>query len=65
MNVSQALPLVNAGQAVLVDARDPRLFENLHAAGALSLPIAELEGANGGHIITSLPRDRLLLLYCA
>jgi hypothetical protein len=65
MSVSQALTLKNAGQAVLVDTRDARLYENLHAAGALSVPAASLEGSDAGRVIASLPRDQILILYCA
>jgi rhodanese-related sulfurtransferase len=63
--IPDALALVNAGQGVLVDVRDPRLYDNLHAAGALSLPLARLEAADGGRAVASLPRDRIVILYCA
>ena len=44
---TQAHELVAAGRGVLVDTRDARLFDNAHAAGALSLPLATLEAAQG------------------
>ena len=60
----QAHELVAAGGGVLVDTRDRRLFDNAHAAGALSLPLATIEAA-GGQVAESLPPDRVIILYCA
>ncbi|HEX9418367.1 MAG TPA: rhodanese-like domain-containing protein [Methylomirabilota bacterium] len=54
-----------AGRGVLVDTRDGRLFDNAHAAGALSLPLATLEAAQGRAPVGVLPPDRTLILYCA
>src|SRR3989454_6075571 len=39
--------LIDAGRGVLVDARDRRLYDNAHATGAISLPLSEIEAANG------------------
>ena len=61
----QAHELVAAGRAVLVDTRDGRLFDNAHAAGARSLPLAAIEAAQGQVPVGSLPPDRMLILYCA
>ncbi|HEV8509578.1 MAG TPA: rhodanese-like domain-containing protein [Gemmatimonadales bacterium] len=62
--ISEALALLHAGSAVLVDTRDQRLYDNLHAAGALSLPLAQID-APDGKAVAALPGDRLILLYCA
>jgi len=62
---TQAHELVAAGRGVLVDTRDARLFDNAHAAGALSLPLATLEAAQGRPPAGALPPDRKLILYCA
>src|SRR2546427_6655265 len=40
LTATQAHELVAAGRGVLVDTRDARLFDNAHAGGALSLPLA-------------------------
>lgn len=56
--VGDARALIDAGRAVLVDTRDRRLYDNAHAEGAISLPLAEIEA-------TALPADRILILYCA
>ena len=61
----QAHELVAAGRGVLVDTRDGRLFDNAHAAGALSLPLATIEAAQGQAPVGVLPPDRTLILYCA
>lgn len=56
--VGDARALIDAGRAVLVDTRDRRLYDNAHAEGAISLPLAEIEA-------TAPPADRILILYCA
>jgi rhodanese-related sulfurtransferase len=61
----QAHELIAAGRGVLVDTRDARLFDNAHAAGALSLPLSTIEAAHGQPPVRSLPPDRVLIFYCA
>jgi rhodanese-related sulfurtransferase len=65
LTAAQAHELVAGGRGVLVDTRDRRLFENAHAAGALSLPLAVLEAADGRAPAGLLPPDRTIILYCA
>jgi rhodanese-related sulfurtransferase len=65
LTAAQAHELVAAGGGVLVDTRDRRLFDNTHAAGALSLPLATLEAAQGQAPVGTLPPDRIIILYCA
>jgi len=65
LTATQAHELVAAGRGVLVDTRDGRLFDNAHAAGALSLPLATIEAAQGHAATASLPPDRVIILYCA
>ena len=65
LTATQAHELVAAGRGVLVDTRDGRLFDNAHAAGALSLPLATIEAAQGHAPAGSLPPDRIVILYCA
>jgi rhodanese-related sulfurtransferase len=62
---TEAHELVAAGRGVLIDTRDARLFDNAHPTGALSLPLATIEAAHGRLPATSLPSDRILILYCA
>ena len=65
LTAAQAYELVAGSRGVLVDTRDRRLFDNAHAAGALSLPLAPLEAAQGRAPVGVLPPDRTLILYCA
>jgi len=65
LTAAQAHELVAAGRGVLVDTRDRRLFDNAHAAGALSLPLATIEAAQGHAPAGLLPPDRKIILYCA
>ena len=65
LTATQAHELVAAGRAVLVDTRDRRLFDNAHATGALSLPLAVIEAAQGHAPLGLLPPDRSIILYCA
>ncbi|MGH7701406.1 MAG: rhodanese-like domain-containing protein [Gemmatimonadales bacterium] len=54
-----------AGGGVLVDARDRRLYDNAHAAGAVSLPLADADGPEGRARAEALAGGRTLILYCA
>ncbi|PYO98834.1 MAG: hypothetical protein DMD60_03090 [Gemmatimonadetes bacterium] len=47
LTAAEAHALVTAGRAVLVDTRDARLFDNAHAAGALSLPLSAIQAGHG------------------
>ena len=64
--VEEAHALVEQGQAVLLDARDRKLYDNAHIEGALSLPLALLT-ATPGRIAPGVLPDHpgLLLFYCA
>jgi hypothetical protein len=47
------------GQAVLVDVRGKALYDAGHAAGAISIPEAEMAARLG-----ELPQDKQVILYC-
>ena len=47
------------GQAILVDVRSAEAFQQSHAAGATSIPEAEM-----GTRMDELPRDKEIILYC-
>jgi len=66
VSVEEAHALVEQGQAVLLDARDRKLYDNAHIKGALSLPLALLT-ATPGRIAPGVLPDHpgLLLFYCA
>ncbi|MGH7547876.1 MAG: rhodanese-like domain-containing protein [Gemmatimonadales bacterium] len=65
ISVAEAHALVAAGRAALVDTRDRRLYDNAHAAAAISLPLSEMDAAKGQLLPDSVPPGRLLILYCA
>jgi rhodanese-related sulfurtransferase/predicted RNA binding protein YcfA (HicA-like mRNA interferase family) len=47
------------GEALLVDVRPPEEFAAGHLAGAVNVPLSELDG-----YLRDLPRDRELVAYC-
>jgi len=51
--------LVKRGEAVLVDVRPAMEFEHGHVAGAISIPIEQLESH-----LEELPRDKRIVAYC-
>jgi hypothetical protein len=51
--------MVQNGEAIIVDVRDQAAFEAGHAAGALSLPEAELADR-----LSELPRQQMIITYC-
>ncbi len=63
---AEAYELLAAGRAVLADVREPAGYENSHPSGAVSLPHVAVQAA-GGRLPDgfAVPRDALLILYCA
>lgn len=55
----EAARLIKLGRAVLLDVRPPLEFEAGHVAGAISMPLTELEQR-----LDELPRDRRIIAYC-
>lgn len=65
----EAIELVKAGKAVLVDVRGIEIYRLEHPKGALSLPLAEIEQhhykamrEDGSYV--ELPRDKRIIAYC-
>lgn len=50
-----------AGGALAIDARPTELYAEGHLPGALSLPLAEAQGAD---LAARVPPDRVLVVYC-
>ena len=65
ISVSEAHALLDTRRGVLVDVRDRRLYDNTHAAGAVSLPLAVIQATQGQVPAGTVPPDRVLILYCA
>ena len=59
IGVEESLALQEQGKAILVDVRSTESFEKSHAAGAISIPEAEM-----GDRMNELPRDKEIILYC-
>jgi rhodanese-related sulfurtransferase len=55
----EVYPKVERGEALPIDVRDERLFDNAHIAGARPLPLARIEAGERP------PDAALILLYCA
>jgi rhodanese-related sulfurtransferase len=49
-------------RALFVDARHASDFNGGHIKGAVNIPLSELQENHG--ILESLPKDRLLVVYC-
>jgi len=63
ITATQALTLYQAGDALFVDSRDRKDYEADHIPGAVSLPMREWATA-WPKMKSSVPRDRVLVLYC-
>jgi 3-mercaptopyruvate sulfurtransferase SseA len=51
---------VAAGTAIIVDVRDDASYKGSHIKGAISIPLAQFEQRMG-----ELPKDKLIITYCA
>jgi len=64
--VAEAYALAEAGRALLLDARDRRMYDNAHPKGALSLAATLIEAGPGlPEGLPPHPDPGLLLFYCA
>lgn len=60
VTAEEAYQAISQGKAVLVDTRPMSAFTTLHAAGAISLPIDQLEKN-----LPALDPDRWYITYCS
>lgn len=60
ISVAQARQQTDAGEAILVDVRTSAVYEGLHIAGAISMPLHQV-----ARRYAELPADKLLIFYCA
>jgi hypothetical protein len=60
MPVAEASARAQSGEVVIVDVRDAGSFAESHIEGAVNIPLGEI-GARAGE----LPRDKLIVTYCA
>lgn len=61
VSVEVALNALQSGAAVIVDVRSKQAFDTSHIAGAISIPLAEIERNPGG---LDLPKDQWIITYC-
>lgn len=59
MTAEALRPLVDSGQAVLLDVRSAPAFQSEHAAGARHIPLDDV-----GKRLGELPKDKLIAAYC-
>jgi hypothetical protein len=59
ITASEAIALLDSGEAVLYDTRSAAAYDTLHAAGALPFPEADAVRRLG-----ELPADKSLIFYC-
>lgn len=60
IGVAEAEAAVKKGEAILLDVRAASAYKTGHIRGAISLPEAEIAAR-----ISTLPRDRKIITYCA
>lgn len=56
---AEAAAMIGEGKAVLYDVRSREAYAAKHAVGAQPLPESELDS-----LVASLPKDKVLILYC-
>lgn len=56
--------LINDGDAVLVDTRDPRYFREAHATGAISASLDAIEKDPSATPLKDVGADQSIILYC-
>ena len=61
VSVEEAKAAFEQGQAVLIDVRNPPAFESQHIAGAINIPLGEIERDPAG---LDLAKDQWIITYC-
>ena len=59
VSASEANKAVSSGQAILLDVRSEASYQNLHAAGAINIPLEELESR-----FQELDPETWIITYC-
>jgi ABC-type oligopeptide transport system substrate-binding subunit len=60
ISVEETQKAVEAGTALVVDVRDAATYKTSHIKGAKSVPLAQFDQRIG-----ELPKDKLIITYCA
>ena len=61
VSVEEAKAALDSGVAIIVDVRSPAAFETSHVAGAINIPLGEIERNPAG---LDLPKDEWIITYC-
>jgi len=61
VSIEEARVALEAGTAVIVDVRSPAAFESRHIAGAINIPLAEIEMNLTG---LTLDKEQWIITYC-
>lgn len=64
ISVEEAKALVQSGQAVLIDTRDRRMYGEMHATGAIDVPLAEIESSATIPALAAISSDKSIIFYC-
>ncbi|HEV7904873.1 MAG TPA: rhodanese-like domain-containing protein [Pyrinomonadaceae bacterium] len=60
ISIEETQAAIKAGTALIVDVRDENTYEVSHIKGAKSIPLPQFEKRIG-----ELPKDKLIITYCA
>ena len=60
VTITELQKMLENGEAVVYDTRSKGDYDTGHIKGALSLPLSEVESRTG-----ELPKDKLIVFYCA
>jgi len=60
ISVEETQKAVEAGSAVIVDVRDTANYKTSHIKGAINVPLQQFDERIG-----ELPKDKLIVTYCA
>ena len=61
VSLEEALTAIQSGAAVVVDVRSPEAYAASHIAGAISVPLDEIENNPAG---LDLDKDQWIITYC-
>ena len=60
VSIEETQKAVEAGTAIIVDVRDAATYKTSHIKGSKSIPLAQFDQRFG-----ELPKDKLIITYCA
>jgi len=61
VSLEEALTAIQSGAAVVVDVRSPEAYAASHIAGAISVPLDEIESNPAG---LDIDKDQWIITYC-